>query len=337
MKTAPLPSLFLAAILAFSADVTHAAEKVTVFNFARAESDNYFANYVKQGAFGKFLHLREPTPIDKQTVIRMQLDTLYSFAVFDLAEPVTIVKPESGGRFQSMIVVSEDHSIPPVEHGPGEFTITRDKLGTRYCFVALRTFVNPNIPADLKAARALQDQVEVRQKSPGSFEIPDWDEASLKKIRDAVNVLAADLPNAKGCFGEIGRVDPILHLLGTAYGWGGNPEVAAMYDNFVPSKNDGKTLHSLTVKDVPVDGFWSVTVYNKDGFMQRNEQDAYSFNNVTAKPNPDGSFTINFGGGPDAINNLPITPGWNYIVRLYQPRKEILDGTWEFPPAKPVK
>jgi hypothetical protein len=29
--------------------------------------------------------------------------------------------------------------------------------------------------------------------------------------------------------------------------------------------------------------------------------------------------------------------GWNYAVRLYQPRKEILDGKWKFPAPKPVK
>jgi len=29
--------------------------------------------------------------------------------------------------------------------------------------------------------------------------------------------------------------------------------------------------------------------------------------------------------------------GWNYIVRLYRPKKEILDGSWKFPDAKPVK
>ena len=27
--------------------------------------------------------------------------------------------------------------------------------------------------------------------------------------------------------------------------------------------------------------------------------------------------------------------GWNYMVRLYRPRKEILDGTWKFPEAQP--
>ena len=120
-------------------------------------------------------------------------------------------------------------------------------------------------------------------------------------------------------------------------GWGGDPPEGAVYDNVVPEKNDGKTPHAVTVKDVPVNGFWSITVYNKNGFMQKNDQEAYSFNNVTAKKNVDGSITINFGGGPGVINNLPITPGWNYAVRMYQPKPEIINGTWHFPAAKPVK
>jgi hypothetical protein len=137
-------------------------------------------------------------------------------------------------------------------------------------------------------------------------------------------------------FGKEGLVDPISHLLGTAYGWGGLPDSAAIYDNVVPEKNDGETPYSLTVKDVPVDGFWSVTVYGKDGFMVKNDQNAYSYNNVTAKKNPDGSVTINFGRGRNAVNNLPITPGWSYIVRMYQPRQEIIDRLWKFPRAQPA-
>lgn len=312
-----------------------ASEAVTVDNFVRAETDETLDRYVKQGAFGKFLHLRMPTPIDKQDVIRMNRDTLYSVGVFDLTEPVTIVKPKSGGRFQSMLVINQDHSMLPVEHGSGKFTFDQKKIGTRYVVVVFRTFVDANDPADVKAANALQDKIVARQKSAGAFEIPDWDEASLKKIREAINVLAATRSDARGMFGDKTKLNPISHLLGTAYGWGGNPGEAASYDNVVPAKNDGKTPYSVTVKDVPVDGFWSITVYNKDGFMEKNDKGAYSFNNVTAKKNADGSITINFGGGADAVNNLPITPGWNYIVRMYQPRKEIIQGSWTFPKATP--
>jgi hypothetical protein len=67
-----------------------------------------------------------------------------------------------------------------------------------------------------------------------------------------------------------------------------------------------------------------------------NEYDAYSYNSVTAKRNEDGSVTIHFGGDPGQDNFLPIVPGWNYIVRMYRPRQEILDGTWKFPAPVPV-
>jgi hypothetical protein len=131
--------------------------------------------------------------------------------------------------------------------------------------------------------------------------------------------------------------DPVDHLIGTAIGWGGNPRSAADYQSFYPPQNDGRTAYTLTVKDVPVDGFWSITLYNAKGYTEKNDLDRYSLNNLTAKPNPDGTYTIHFGGPRDAANYLPIMPGWNYTVRLYRPRKEVIDGTWKFPGAQPVR
>ena len=92
----------------------------------------------------------------------------------------------------------------------------------------------------------------------------------------------------------------------------------------------------MNVMDVPVDGFWSITAYNEKGFFEAPEN-AISVNNVTGKRNKDGSMTIHFGGDPQAVNHLRIMPGWNYIVRLYRPRHEILDGTWQFPQPTPAK
>ena len=316
---------------------SYASEKVTVDNFVRAETDMTLARYVKQGAWGKFLHIRGPVPIEKQDVVRMNRDTIYSVGVFDLTEAVTVVKPESSGRFQSMMVINQDHSTLPVEHDSGEFTFVKEDIGSRYVIIIFRTFVDANDPNDIKSANALQDRIAVRQKNVGEFEIPDWDGASLKKVRDAISVLAATRADASGMFGDKEKLDPISHLLGTAMGWGGNPEEAAMYDNVVPTKNDGKTPYVLSVMDVPVDGFWSITVYNKKGYMEKNAQNIYSYNNITAKKNTEGSITINFGAGPNAINNLPITPGWNYIVRMYQPKQQIINGSWHFPKAQPAK
>ena len=103
--------------------------KVTAFNFVRAESDNQMASYVDQaGGIGKLFHLRDPWSVepDEQPTIRGNRDTLYSFAVFDLSTPVTIIKPESPDRFQSMMIANQDHSIPPTVSGSGTFTLTRN-------------------------------------------------------------------------------------------------------------------------------------------------------------------------------------------------------------------
>ena len=89
--------------------------------------------------------------------------------------------------------------------------------------------------------------------------------------------------------------------------------------------------YTLTVTDVPVDGFWSISMYNGAGFFEPNEWDAYSVNSVTGVRDADGSITVRFGGDPAAPNFLPLPDGWNYLVRLYRPRPEVLDGTWQFP------
>jgi hypothetical protein len=311
-------------------------EPVTVLNFVRAETDMTMARYVKQGAFGKFLHIRQPTPLDKQDIIRMNRDTLYSLAVFDLTEPVTVTMPDPGKRFMALSRASENHSVSQAMYGPGDFTFTMENIGTRYVFLGIRTGMDANNPADIKAANSLQDQIKVKQANVGTFQVPDWDEKSLSTVRDAVNVLAATVSDTSGFFGEKDKLDPIQHLMGTAYGWGGNPKETAMYVNVVPPQNDGKMAYVLTVKDVPVDAFWSITIYNAKGFMEPNKRNAVSVSSVTAKPNPDGSVTVHFGGSEDARNQLPIMPGWNYIVRLYQPRKEVLDGSWKFPEPQPV-
>lgn len=316
------------------------AVPVTVDNFTRAESDLYFGGILKDsGAIGKFLHRREPAAIDNQTVIRLNRDTLYSSAVFDLeAAPVTITLPDAGKRFMSMQVISEDHYVPEVVYGKGSYKLTRAMVGTRYVAVAVRTLVDPADPKDMEEVHRLQDAITVSQKAAGRFEVPKWDPASQKKVRDALLVLGSTIPDFKRAFGTKAEVDPIRHLIGTAVGWGGNPDKDATYLNITPARNDGTTVYKLNVRDVPVNGFWSVSVYDAAGYYEKNPYNAYTLNNLTAKKGDDGSIAIQFGGCDGRIPNcLPIMKGWNYTVRLYRPRAEILSGKWKFPEPQPAR
>lgn len=311
---------------------------VTIENFKRAESDRYMGNLVKQGGLGKLDHRREPASIDNQTVIRLNRDTLYSPGVFDLdAGPVTITMPDAGKRFMSLQIVNQDHYVPAVYYGAGVRTLTRENVGTRYVVAGIRTLVDPNDPQDVKAVHALQDAIVVTQKDAGKFAVPAWDQKSQKDIRDALLVLNNHADGFSRAFGPEGQVDPVKHLIGTAAAWGGNPDKDATYLSVTPAKNDGATVYRLAVKDVPVDAFWSISLYNAQGYFEKNPYDAYSLNNITAKKGDDGSVAVQFGGCDGKIPNcLPIMKGWNYTVRLYRPRAEILDGRWKFPEARPV-
>ena len=327
-----------ASAMAGYSNASAAAETVTVDNFIRAETDLYFSNIVKDGGLGKFNHRREPAAIDNQTVIRLNRDTLYSAAIFDLdAGPVTVTLPDAGKRFMSLMAIDEDHYISAVSYS-GASTFSKDQVGTRYLVIGIRTFVNPADPKDVEQVHALQDAITVNQPGgPGKFEAPDWDQANQKKVREALLVLATTMSDFNRAFGSKQEVDPVRHLIASAAAWGGNPDKDATYLNITPSKNDGTTIYKLGVKNVPVDGFWSISLYNAQGYYEKNPLNSYSLNNVTARKGEDGSIDIQFGGCDGKIPNcLPIMKGWNYTVRLYRPRAEILNGTWKFPDPQPT-
>jgi hypothetical protein len=302
--------------------------KVNVDNFRRAETHRMMAALQRDaGRVNVFSHNREPAPVDKQTVIRMNRDTLYSFAVVDISAGATLTVPDSGERYLSVMVVNEDHYINRVFHDAGRYDLTVEELGSQFVVVAVRTLVDPNNPDDLAAVAAVQDQLALAAGASRTFETPEYDIESLNRTRTALLGLAADLDSFTAMFGRQEDVDDVHHLIGTAAGWGGLPDAEASYEGVFPNLPVGE--YELTIGDVPVDGFWSISVYNADGFFEPNDHDSYSVNNITARHNADGTVTVRFGG--EGENSLPITDGWNYLVRLYRPRPEILTGDWTFP------
>lgn len=313
--------------------------QVTVDNFIRAETDRYFGLTVARGGLGKFSHWRNLIPVDRPTVIRPNRDTLYSSAVFDLdAGPVSVTMPDAGERFMSLAVIDENHQVIGVHYGAGQYRLDKAKVGTRYVMLGVRTLFDPADPLDLARVAVLQDAIGVSQpQGSGRFDVPNWDEASRARIRKALLELGTAIPDSRGMFGAKGEVDPVRHLIGSAMAWGGNPAKDAYYQVVTPAHNDGKTTYRLDLANVPVRGFWSVSVYDEAGKFRQNALEAYSLNSLTAKKGEDGSVSLRFGGcTADMANCLPIMPGWNYMVRFYLPGEAILNGSWKLPEARPA-
>ena len=277
---------------------------VNVDNFVRAETAGMFDRTLSlvDGKVNKIFHYRQPMPLDKQSVIRSNRDTLYSGAVVDISKGATLTIPETNGRYVSVMTVNEDHYINKMFNGPGTYKLTMADFDTPYVSVTIRTLVNASDPEDVKKVRALQDGISIKAESAKPYTHPNYDQASYKATYDSVIELSKGLSDTRRMFGKKEDLGEVRHLLGTAMGWGGLPESEASYLTITPNLPVG--AYQLTVKNVPVDAFWSISVYNKDGYFQENEYNSYSVNNVTGTPNKDGSYTVNFGGDPKSVNYL---------------------------------
>ncbi len=313
-----------------------ASQLVNVDNFVRAETDRMFAAILADiGGVNRWMHNRVPTPLDNQPVIRQNRDTLYSAAIVDITAGATLTIPASGERYVSLMPVTQDHYVNTVLHEPGEHELTLEQFETPYVCLAARILVDPGDPDDVAAVNALQDELRISAGSAQPFVLPDYDQPSLDATRRALLELAKGIGGFERAFGPRDTVDPVRHLIGAAAGWGGLPEQEAYYVNVDPGLPVGR--YRLTVRDVPVDAFWSISVYNAAGYFEPNERNANSLNSITAVPDDDGAITVRFGGcDGEQPNCLPIMEGWNYLVRLYQPHPEVLDGSWTFPAAEPA-
>jgi len=254
------------------------SETVNVDNFTRAETARMFDGILAQsGGINRWLHLRGPVPLDQQTVIRMNRDTLYSSAVVDISEGAVLEIPDVGDRYLSVMVVDEDHYDNAVLRDPGRHELSVERHGTRFVNLSARIFVDPDDPDDVAAVNALQDALVIDATAAGPYEHVDYDTGSLDHTRGLLLQLMEGIPDSRGLFGPAAEVDPVRHLIGTAAGWGGLPESEAFYT--IESEPCPAGHYLIVFRDVPVDAFWSISVHNRDGFF-----DSY----CNTVPTPDG-------------------------------------------------
>jgi hypothetical protein len=327
--------LFIVCFILYQYSQKHKLNKnniifTNVENFKTSETHMYMAKlFTKTNKTNTFYHYKDFDT--DNAVIRMNLDTLYSFAILDSTQnDIKLVLPDINDRYFSCCVLDEEHYeiLFTTKGGSHVFPKTN-----KYNVCLIRILVKDNVNKDeIKHVNAIQKNIYIDAKNySNKLILPKMDMDSYKYTKNLITKLAETAPamSSIGMFGKKGHVNELKHLLGVNLGWGGLSEKQAFYDLVYPENNDGKQEYSLTVGDVPVNAFWSIIIYDKNGFILNNNR--RSLNNFTAKKNKDGKYIINFSNNPQKINQLNITNGWNYTVRMYEPSDEILQMKWTFP------
>ena len=283
-----------------------------------------------------FLHKRQLTPTDNQPVVRMNRDTYYSMAVIDVSKGASITMPEiPDGKYMSVQPVTEDHRIQAMRYGPGTFELTTHKGTHLYIVVRLdATFTEAE-------AMEIQDKMSISANSNTKFSATPVNEQSFTEVEDALKAKIPELVKRdgvtalKGMFTDPGDESAELftqekYEVGAAVGWGGAQWKDNVYE--LSGNYDANTCYQMTFEDPDNLAFWSITVYDKKGFMF-NDLANYSSNTATA--NADGTYTISFGCGEDAPNNIETAnPSgvFNLGVRHYQPSKKVSEDGYRLVP-----
>ena len=325
----------LATVIALCATAAAAQRIVTPETFIRAETDRMFHDIAALGGgVNQLYFIRSPTPLDRQTVVRMNRDTLYSAAVIDVTGGATITIPEMpDDRFVSVQIIDNDHFSPVVFYDPGVHEIPSD---TDFMVVAIRIqIMDPTDPDEVALVNSLQDQFVVTAANATPLPPFDWDRDSLDALRAQYEAEAAGFANWNGMMGPRGQVNEETRHIAAAAAWGLNPEWDATYLNFAPG--EGTASCFTATYEVPEnDAFWSITVYDATGFIA-SEDSLLNSSNVTL--NDDGTFTAFFGSEAlcgDVPNRLDTPEGWNFLMRIYLPGPSVLDGSYTLPPVTPV-
>ena len=177
-------TLAVAILLPFQLEATEPVT-VTPETYIRAETDRQFGEIEQMaGGVNQFYHFRSPTPLDKQNVVRMNRDTLYSMGVVDTSEGATISVPElPQGRYVSVYLVDNDHYVPFVIYDSGTHKLPEE---TKYLGLGIRIQVfNPDDENEIAMVNQLQDKFIVKAGSADTLPKPVWDIESLSALTAA--------------------------------------------------------------------------------------------------------------------------------------------------------
>lgn len=323
-------SLLLASS-AFGADNTQAAATIAVTdaNFAHAETARNYRNWVKLGANKGIVHMKQLPPRGKSApTVQMNDDTLYSVVVTEAVNAQVSFSIPKSDVYMAVQVVTEGGHGQQYVVGEGVYTLP---VESDFAFLIYRTGTEKG----LDAARAAQAKISDDSFVFGSYPIKNYD---YDEVEEWTRKLTAETQGKPFSYtfprtsAEIS--DRHQWNLENANGWGGSsPElnVANKYTNSVMLAAD-KCL-STTFEDPESKYFTSITAYDAQRYL------IAGVNNVSSHSwqlNKDGSVTVSFNCGTDAINNID-TQGqdFSFTMRYYGVSQKVIDG--KINPEKTVK
>lgn len=312
----------LAVAMTFSAlpSTAQDAIEITDENFAFAETARNFRNWVKLGANKNIVHLRDFPPRGKDApTVQMNDDTLYSIAVVEAVDGNIKFTMPDVDVYQAIQVVNEgghgEHYI--VE--PGDYEVS---IETDFALLIYRT----GTESGLDMTRAAQDKITTEGMAFGTYVLPKY---NFEAVEEWVARLTAE---TKGkpfsyTFPRTSAKITDLHQwnLENANGWGGSsPEVdvANMYVNSVSYSAD--ECLSTTFDDPKSRYFTSFTAYDAQRYLIEGVKNVSSDRWTT---NGDGTVTVSFNCGSDAVNNID-TKGneVSFTIRYYGVSQDVVDG-----------
>lgn len=309
---------------------------VTAENFAQAETAWNFANWARKGADKGILHLRAVTPVGPEApTVRMNWDTLYSVQIVNVADDKTFVisLPESD-LYVSAQVMDTDGFSPYFIVEPGDHEVS---VATDHALIIFRTELKDRRDAAvLENLHGVQDQLSVSgTMADNSYAPPNYDQAQLEALRRQYKeeFLSAgiDYTYAKGA----GEADQHLLDLSHAAGWGGYPPELGVSNAYSSSAAlPGDQCLAVRFDDPENTFFTSFTLYDVEGYLMPGDT---HINSNMWDPNSDGTITLHFNCGDDAVNALSSGgQRFNYSVRNYGVSQVVLDGNFRPVAPQPI-
>ncbi|RKF22177.1 DUF1254 domain-containing protein [Alginatibacterium sediminis] len=300
---------------------------VTAETYPTLETSHQLLKNQDISGVNKFQHKRQLTPTDEQPVVRMNRDTYYSLAVVDVSKGASVTIPQMPeGKYVSVQPVTEDHRIQPMFYGAGTFDL-ETHIGTHLYLVV-------RLDSTLSEAEAaeIQNQMTINANSSQLFSAQPVDEQSFRAVEDELKAKMLEITERDGAQALTGMFtapnDDSNKLftqekyeVGAAVGWGGAQEIDNIYE--LSGEFPADTCYQANFDDPNNQAFWSITVYDKAGFMFN---DLANLSSNKIDPNADGTYTVSFGCGDDALNNIETqndTGVFTLGIRHYQPSDKV--------------